>query len=302
MTKYSKNLHKLIRYLLTPSPDLRPDIFQVAFLAFKLAGKKNTVQNLNKVPEPNFDNILLDTTHTEGEKDPKSTVSVESSAVQPSSSGRSTNSVGACGSSADQALVPGTQGALTPVLSGSTSVAPRQRPRGTGVGASGRSGALPSLPAAALIGALPAHSKPTAATSNIVEGTPVAAATAAIDNFQPRPQAHLSTNPFAQSPASGLPPAQVSHNPSESIGSNPFIISSHTAASSTSPSSSASPFHQQHSGNGNFALPSANTYQSLPCLSKPPEPSSILINQTKDQTGSTDTANHKGTRGIKLLD
>ena len=34
-------------YLLTPSLETRPDIFQVSFLAFKLAGKKNPVQNLN---------------------------------------------------------------------------------------------------------------------------------------------------------------------------------------------------------------------------------------------------------------
>ena len=80
----------ILGYLLTPSLEIRPDIFQVSFLAFKLAGKKNPVQNLNvsyflinqkiiilcydfierqlisalkwplqKVPEPNFDNISL---------------------------------------------------------------------------------------------------------------------------------------------------------------------------------------------------------------------------------------------------
>ena len=89
----------ILGYLLTPSLETRPDIFQVSFLAFKLAGKKNPVQNLNvskiskdqifmsdvvlllsqyflvmfvkfsttfalqKVSEPNFDNISL---HSDG--------------------------------------------------------------------------------------------------------------------------------------------------------------------------------------------------------------------------------------------
>ena len=37
----------ILGYLLTPSLETRPDIFQVSFLTFKLAGKKNPVQNLN---------------------------------------------------------------------------------------------------------------------------------------------------------------------------------------------------------------------------------------------------------------
>jgi hypothetical protein len=34
-------------YLLTPDPDLRPDIFQAAYLAFQLQGVKSPIQNLN---------------------------------------------------------------------------------------------------------------------------------------------------------------------------------------------------------------------------------------------------------------
>lgn len=37
-SKYSKGLHSLIRYVLEPDPDVRPDIFQVSFVAFSLRG------------------------------------------------------------------------------------------------------------------------------------------------------------------------------------------------------------------------------------------------------------------------
>lgn len=34
-------------YMLTPDPDKRPDIYQVASLVFQLAGQKCPVKNLN---------------------------------------------------------------------------------------------------------------------------------------------------------------------------------------------------------------------------------------------------------------
>lgn len=63
-SKYSKGLHQLISmrlkafpdkmdfnycflgYMLEPDPDKRPDIYQVASIAFLLLGKENPVQNL----------------------------------------------------------------------------------------------------------------------------------------------------------------------------------------------------------------------------------------------------------------
>lgn len=45
--RYSKNLHCLIRFMLEPDPDLRPDIYQVSAVAFQLLGKDNPVQNLH---------------------------------------------------------------------------------------------------------------------------------------------------------------------------------------------------------------------------------------------------------------
>jgi len=56
-SKYSENLHKLIRYLLTPGAPERPDIFQAAYLAFQLKSKKSPVQNLHHLPLPVFSTL-----------------------------------------------------------------------------------------------------------------------------------------------------------------------------------------------------------------------------------------------------
>ena len=46
-SKYSQKVHKLIRYILTPNVDERPDIFQVSHLAFQIANKNCDIQNLH---------------------------------------------------------------------------------------------------------------------------------------------------------------------------------------------------------------------------------------------------------------
>lgn len=46
-SKYSRQLHQLIKYMLEPDQDLRPAIFQVCEIAFKLLGKENPVANLH---------------------------------------------------------------------------------------------------------------------------------------------------------------------------------------------------------------------------------------------------------------
>ncbi|XP_037048645.1 serine/threonine-protein kinase sel-5-like isoform X1 [Bradysia coprophila] len=53
-SKYSKELHQLIRYMLEPDYDNRPNIFQVCEIAFKLLGKDNPVANLHKVKSPSL--------------------------------------------------------------------------------------------------------------------------------------------------------------------------------------------------------------------------------------------------------
>ncbi|XP_072479648.1 BMP-2-inducible protein kinase isoform X2 [Notamacropus eugenii] len=57
-SRYSHNMHCLIRYMLEPDQDRRPDIFQVSYFAFKFAKKDCPVSNINNsslassLPEP----------------------------------------------------------------------------------------------------------------------------------------------------------------------------------------------------------------------------------------------------------
>uniref|UniRef100_A0A8C7YAA5 non-specific serine/threonine protein kinase n=1 Tax=Oryzias sinensis TaxID=183150 RepID=A0A8C7YAA5_9TELE len=57
-SRYSYDLHCLIRYMLEPDPDQRPDIYQVSYFAFRLAQRTCPVQNVknsqipSKLPEP----------------------------------------------------------------------------------------------------------------------------------------------------------------------------------------------------------------------------------------------------------
>lgn len=51
-SRYSHDMHCLIRYMLEPDPDLRPDIYQVSFFAFKFAQKECSVENVNNRPIP----------------------------------------------------------------------------------------------------------------------------------------------------------------------------------------------------------------------------------------------------------
>ncbi|XP_055009880.1 AP2-associated protein kinase 1-like isoform X2 [Boleophthalmus pectinirostris] len=51
-SRYSYDLHCLIRYMLEPDPDNRPDIYQVSHFAFKLAQRTCPVQNSKNSPLP----------------------------------------------------------------------------------------------------------------------------------------------------------------------------------------------------------------------------------------------------------
>uniref|UniRef100_A0A8C3UXZ7 non-specific serine/threonine protein kinase n=1 Tax=Catharus ustulatus TaxID=91951 RepID=A0A8C3UXZ7_CATUS len=57
-SRHSQDMHCLIRYMLEPDPDKRPDIYQVSYFAFKLAKKDCPVQNVQnssipaKLPDP----------------------------------------------------------------------------------------------------------------------------------------------------------------------------------------------------------------------------------------------------------
>ncbi|KAM6930366.1 AP2-associated protein kinase 1 [Xenentodon cancila] len=51
-SRYSQDMHCLIRYMLEPDPDKRPDIYQVSYFAFKLARRECPVLNVNNSPIP----------------------------------------------------------------------------------------------------------------------------------------------------------------------------------------------------------------------------------------------------------
>nr|XP_055024295.1 AP2-associated protein kinase 1 isoform X7 [Misgurnus anguillicaudatus] len=51
-SRYSHDMHCLIRYMLEPESDLRPDIYQVSYFAFKLAQKECSIPNINNSPIP----------------------------------------------------------------------------------------------------------------------------------------------------------------------------------------------------------------------------------------------------------
>ncbi|XP_072538548.1 AP2-associated protein kinase 1 isoform X2 [Salminus brasiliensis] len=51
-SRYSHDMHCLIRYMLEPDPDVRPDIYQVSHFAFKLSRKDCPVQNFHNSPIP----------------------------------------------------------------------------------------------------------------------------------------------------------------------------------------------------------------------------------------------------------
>lgn len=62
---YSRGVHALIRYMLEPDPEKRPDIFQVSSVTFKLANKECPVKNVNKSSEPNIDTLPVPPSETE---------------------------------------------------------------------------------------------------------------------------------------------------------------------------------------------------------------------------------------------
>ncbi|XP_060539297.1 AP2-associated protein kinase 1 isoform X6 [Pantherophis guttatus] len=51
-SRYSQDMHCLIRYMLEPDPDKRPDIYQVSYCAFKLAKRECPVPNAQNSPIP----------------------------------------------------------------------------------------------------------------------------------------------------------------------------------------------------------------------------------------------------------
>nr|XP_048685151.1 AP2-associated protein kinase 1 isoform X7 [Caretta caretta] len=51
-SRYSQDMHCLIRYMLEPDPDKRPDIYQVSYFAFKLTKRECPIPNVQNSPLP----------------------------------------------------------------------------------------------------------------------------------------------------------------------------------------------------------------------------------------------------------
>ncbi|XP_072491444.1 AP2-associated protein kinase 1 isoform X13 [Notamacropus eugenii] len=51
-SRYSQDMHCLIRYMLEPDPDKRPDIYQISYFSFKLAKRDCPIQNVQNSPIP----------------------------------------------------------------------------------------------------------------------------------------------------------------------------------------------------------------------------------------------------------
>lgn len=171
-SRYSKQMHSLIRYMLEVQPEKRPDIFQVSYVAFLLAGRECPVQNLHNSPLPNIEQLPVPQCDSEGRM---------SSSKPPRS-------------------------LQVPVAEG-TSVAPRQRPKGSqappGVGG------LPLIPQ----NALPASRRPTPTTPQ-----PQVPPVTPNPDYERSPCAAAATTPFGAKPGLLPPPPQASASaPSSAI-------------------------------------------------------------------------------------
>ncbi|XP_056890192.1 AP2-associated protein kinase 1-like isoform X3 [Takifugu flavidus] len=51
-SRFSQDMHGLIRYMLEPDPEKRPDIYQISYFAFKMAGRECPVPNLHNLHIP----------------------------------------------------------------------------------------------------------------------------------------------------------------------------------------------------------------------------------------------------------
>lgn len=58
-SRYSTAMHQLIRYMLEPDVEKRPNIFQVGEITFPMANRVNPIQNLYKQSIPSIENLIV---------------------------------------------------------------------------------------------------------------------------------------------------------------------------------------------------------------------------------------------------
>uniref|UniRef100_A0A8C5HFD2 non-specific serine/threonine protein kinase n=1 Tax=Gouania willdenowi TaxID=441366 RepID=A0A8C5HFD2_GOUWI len=222
-SRYSQEMHCLIRYMLEPDPESRPDIYQVSYFAFKMARRECPVLNVNNLPIPT--------------KLPEPIRASEALAKKNQTKARLTD----------------------PVPTLETSIAPRQRPKAGQAQPQPISGILPIQPAVTprkrpsvatgppqLIGNLNAFST-FGSTAGVGIGVPPAATvqpahppTAAQIALQPAQTASLQTHMKNQQVTAFLNP-QGNQQVSPANTSDRFILTTvigvHKAGSLTPPSS-----------------------------------------------------------------
>lgn len=183
--RYSKQLAALIRYMLEPDPDRRPDIYQVSYVAFKLAGRGETpVVNLHHSQPVEPDQLLFSQPDV---------IKTAVSTVKPSPAS-SSGILGGLKVAAQQ------QSAVASAAEGGTTVTPRQRPKASSI----NTGLNPIIPLPGSNGL--ASARRTLNPNNGVGATdPTSAATC-----QGQPGAALAVAPPPGAAPSTVPVNQVS--------------------------------------------------------------------------------------------
>jgi len=239
-SKYSENLHKLIRYLLTPGAPERPDVFQAAYLAFQLKSKKSPIQNLHHLPLPVFSTLST----TLGQTKPKA-VETKPATLQPNTPSKVPPAAPHSPAHANPPAPFGTPSVI-PVET-TTSVAPRSRPKGT----SAMKGPLP-LPFQ-----VNSLSGKKGAEPPKIEAPPVKAVAPVTNPFpvtdlssQPNGPAYSSSNPFTSDVFQDPGPTSLSCPTGAQGGPNPpsgpASLCSFPSGTEPGDSSAVAPFSQGH--------------------------------------------------------
>ncbi|XP_060552478.1 AP2-associated protein kinase 1-like [Ruditapes philippinarum] len=117
-SRYSKYVHSLIGYMLEEDPDKRPDIFQVSSVAFRLARKECPVPNMNGAPIPDINQLPVPLTESDSRQVKNTVKSTPVTTVESTTVAPRQRPKGQNSA--------GTSGLAPPVQ---TSIAPRRRPQ-----------------------------------------------------------------------------------------------------------------------------------------------------------------------------
>ena len=177
-SRYSPGLHALIRYLLEPDPVKRPDIFQVSFVSFRLAGRTCPVANIHNSPTPCLEQLPLPLSESDSRQ-------LKQRQMQ-------------------QAVQQRQQQLLAQQANEGTSVTPRQRPKASG-------GAAPLVGSASSLVA--SGNSATSATLAVLTVPPLASVTRS-----PTPSADSAARTSSNQPTASISTAKFYANHSEVDG------------------------------------------------------------------------------------